>query len=611
MKKLLVSTFFVVIACIGCSQEKVIIGEKVIEERVIEENQEVSVDKIEKRIEEIKVYKYLIYDSNQATDGTTPLISNEVELGSTTSISDNSGLLRRNDAVFIGWNSERNGSGKHFDVGDEVTINSNMILYAEWGESNLFSEALENELRFFIRSVELKKEKFHILVKEDGCFKLSPNSYDKIIDPFIIRDDAFRFIDDASSEMAGFNHYSNHRYETQYIGASKNGKFGFVDIKNGFKWIIEPKYENVQSFKEGLAAVKFDGKWGYIDYDGEIVIDFEYDYVFDFFNDLSIVANGTLGYGDRKWGVIDKSGKKILDPNTSPYKRIFSFYEPNIAKAYKDSFSSITAIDRKGNVLLEGLHDVGDKGGPISPYFGFIYNSHLCVSAKEKKSGQNDFVYGAFDVNGNWVVDLQGNYETVHQKARVLELSEGSILPHRGDSSWGYINNKNEWIISPQYQYAMKFVDDRAIAKINDYYGVINKENEVVIPFEFSKINRFSRNLATAQKDGAWGIIDHYGNWIIEPEYDHIKLANEIESPFYAQKGNKAYFVTLENKIIHKFDISDRYVLFKDDIAFVYSAIDEIDFDKSQQLYQWYAIDIEGNKIFPSNFYEWITVFIP
>ena len=40
---------------------------------------------------------------------------------------------------------------------------------------------------------------------------------------------------------------------------------------------IEPKFPNAQSFNDGLAAVRIkDGKWGYIDQTGKLVIDPKY-----------------------------------------------------------------------------------------------------------------------------------------------------------------------------------------------------------------------------------------------------------------------------------------------------------------------------------------------
>ncbi len=54
----------------------------------------------------------------------------------------------------------------------------------------------------------------------------------------------------------------------------ENGKWGYVDY-NG-KVVIEPQYEQAKSFSNGLAAVMIDGKWGYIDKNNNMVVECQY-----------------------------------------------------------------------------------------------------------------------------------------------------------------------------------------------------------------------------------------------------------------------------------------------------------------------------------------------
>ena len=48
--------------------------------------------------------------------------------------------------------------------------------------------------------------------------------------------------------------------------------------------VINGQYESAGYFSNGLAKVKKNGKWGYIDERGTVVIDFQYDSVGDFTN---------------------------------------------------------------------------------------------------------------------------------------------------------------------------------------------------------------------------------------------------------------------------------------------------------------------------------------
>lgn len=61
----------------------------------------------------------------------------------------------------------------------------------------------------------------------------------------------------------------------------KNEKWGFVNLDG--EVVIEPAYEEARSFSCGLAAVRKDGKWGFIDPENELVIDYQFDDA-DYFN---------------------------------------------------------------------------------------------------------------------------------------------------------------------------------------------------------------------------------------------------------------------------------------------------------------------------------------
>ncbi|MGN0593666.1 MAG: WG repeat-containing protein [Hominimerdicola sp.] len=51
----------------------------------------------------------------------------------------------------------------------------------------------------------------------------------------------------------------------------KDGKWGFVNSEG--KVVIQPEYENAKSFSNGLAAVQKNGSWGFINESGEMMID--------------------------------------------------------------------------------------------------------------------------------------------------------------------------------------------------------------------------------------------------------------------------------------------------------------------------------------------------
>ena len=92
-------------------------------------------------------------------------------------------------------------------------------------------------------------------------------------------------------------------------------------------------------FDEGLTLVKKDGKWGYIDHTGKVVIDFEYDWTDYFSEGLAAVEK------DGKCGYIDYTGKVVID---FEYYLASSFSQ-GLAVVRKDE--KLVDIDHEGNII--------------------------------------------------------------------------------------------------------------------------------------------------------------------------------------------------------------------------------------------------------------------
>ena len=88
-----------------------------------------------------------------------------------------------------------------------------------------------------------------------------------------------------------------------------NNKYGYID-KRG-QMVIQPMFDVTTDFSEGLACVNVNNKWGYIDVSGKYVIDAKFDMAFPFSEGLGCVRIGDEENG--KWGYIDKTGKLIID----------------------------------------------------------------------------------------------------------------------------------------------------------------------------------------------------------------------------------------------------------------------------------------------------------
>ena len=85
----------------------------------------------------------------------------------------------------------------------------------------------------------------------------------------------------------------------------RDGKYGFID--NTGQVVIPPKYDLAWDFSEGLARVSQNGKAGFIDNTGKVVIPLKYDKADSFYN-------GVAGVLDRSTGeafYINRQGERL------------------------------------------------------------------------------------------------------------------------------------------------------------------------------------------------------------------------------------------------------------------------------------------------------------
>lgn len=101
-----------------------------------------------------------------------------------------------------------------------------------------------------------------------------------------------------------FTKYDNVMNFDEGLAAVKlNSKWGFIDITG--REVVPCKYENAYGFgfRKGMACVKLNGKYGFVDKTGQEVIPRKYDEAHDFSEGLAAVKQNS------KWGFIDNTGK--------------------------------------------------------------------------------------------------------------------------------------------------------------------------------------------------------------------------------------------------------------------------------------------------------------
>ncbi|MBO7570652.1 MAG: WG repeat-containing protein [Bacteroidales bacterium] len=208
----------------------------------------------------------------------------------------------------------------------------------------------------------------------------------------------------------------------------ENGKRGYID-KDG-NIIIEPKYDMIEIFKDGLARV-------------------------------SVGADTTMGYYYRrggKYGYIDATGKIVIDTIFDEIE----YFEDGLARFKINGKRGI--IDKAGNYVVKPLYE--DLG---------FFSEDL---------------------------------------ARV-----------KSDGKWGYIDRSGKYVIEPQYEFAYGFSDGVASVRVDGKFGYIDKTGKFVITPQFADAGSFLGGLACVSMGGdKWWYINKNGDKV----YHEMDGANEL-----------------------------------------------------------------------------------
>lgn len=90
------------------------------------------------------------------------------------------------------------------------------------------------------------------------------------------------------------------------------------------------------------------------------------------------------------------------------------------------------------------------------------------------------------------------------------------------DGKKGYINEKGETIISPQYLGASDFINGRALVEVSSKkWGYIDKFGQEVIKPQFDLAGDFSGDYAVVRSNGKFGYISISGKVVIDCKYDY------------------------------------------------------------------------------------------
>ena len=268
--------------------------------------------------------------------------------------------------------------------------------------------------------------------------------------------------------------------------------------------VIEYGYSDARDFHEGLAAVKSNDAWGYIDNLGRVVVPFvhripeagDFSEGLAFVGDRFIDTDGRIAlegktFEDAKpfsqglaavqsggrWGYIDLTGKFVIAPS----------YEA------AGSFSQGLAPVRTG-----GLWGYIDAGGRLKIPAQFLGGAPF---SEGRAAVETRGLYGYIDLSGRDLVKAS------FDEAGPFKYRRAPVKCHASYRAWGYIDARGRLVIPHRYNEALPFSEGVAGTATDARWSFVNVLGENVLNNQYDEVRPFSEGLAAVRQEDLWGYI--------------------------------------------------------------------------------------------------------
>lgn len=300
------------------------------------------------------------------------------------------------------------------------------------------------------------------------------------------------------------NNFSRKNERTYLFPVEENGKWGYINQYG--ELIIPYKFDGADDFYEGLAGVKVDSLWGFIDTTGIIVIKPNY-------NLIGIFSEGFCSVGvwaHRKYDisfVIKRDGTIAFIPPVSSFLN-FKFGRSQIIVE-----DEVWIIDTSGSKII----NIDCKEAQESPMNEGILRVYCSNNANLSDSTKY------FDKDGKLLLAYSGfGFGVFRCGLAKIILNDTSICYV---DKKGNIKIKN---LNRNYIYE-DFSENRAVVFNTDsrLSGVIDTLGNVIVPYKYKTIYNYHEGLAAfcTNDEKHWGFLNQQGDTVIHPFKDEIWIS--------------------------------------------------------------------------------------
>lgn len=322
-------------------------------------------------------------------------------------------------------------------------------------------------------------------------------------------------------------------------------KWGFIDPFGKFQ--IPPIYDDVRYFSNGIACANKRGRWGVIDTNNNVVIDFQYLNIQDFSEGKALVQDF-----DHKRFYIDQKGEKVIE---CPYDECYSF--KNNRARYKDN-EVYGFLDKKGKSIAnmrytyatnftDGFAVVG-----VGKLFGVIDTSgNLVIEIDFDKIKISDGIALLKKQHVFSYFDLLNNQPIPGKFLKAQPFKDGIAIVAT-DQGLGFID-KNGIYSGLNGDKAIYLNDKRIGLRTKKGYSIIRLDKSPINNMFYDNVFKFYCGIAGMERNGLWGYVDLEGKEVLKPQLPLIWDCSNDRIRVINPSGFSYYNLEMENVIPPQF----------------------------------------------------------
>lgn len=285
-------------------------------------------------------------------------------------------------------------------------------------------------------------------------------------------------------------------------------KWGYIDLHG--EVVIEEQFDDCRNFSDGLAAASQEGLWGYINHSGKWVVKPIYKGAWSFAQ-----GRGRIRVLDGKYGYVDTLGLLVIDT----FWDEGADFSEGIALVRKDN--RFQYIDRKGKLITPDSWDMAfsfknlyarvSNGG----WWGLIdHRGKLIIPAQYDGMGQIENNRIPVQIKGKWgYLDTTAKIKIDPQFEEVTSFQDQYAAVKKGEK-W-FIVDQNGKPISIDFDFIQALGNHRWSGQKRDTFALLNSEGKPLSSFKYTQINQFHENKAVFSQDELFGYLDTTGQHII------------------------------------------------------------------------------------------------